>query len=81
MTFHTLTPPEAVAGAATALSTSSVHLAGTVRPHGSATDYHFEWGPTSAYGNASDTLASATTSACCNTDHGSLVVPAKTTVF
>lgn len=44
------TRPQATAQAATALTSSSAVLNGTVDPNGNATTYYFEYGPTKAYG-------------------------------
>jgi hypothetical protein len=44
------TPPKAVTGAATAVTQSGAKLNGTVDPNGTATTYHFNYGPTANYG-------------------------------
>jgi hypothetical protein len=43
--------PGAVTGAASGIGPGSATLAGGVRPNGQLTVYHFEYGPTSAYGS------------------------------
>ena len=42
--------PKATTGAATGVARSSATLNGTVEPNGAATDWHFEYGTTTAYG-------------------------------
>lgn len=44
-------PPKAVTGAATAITQSGATLNGTVDPNGTATSYHFSYGPTANYGS------------------------------
>ena len=44
-------PPTVTAGAADRLHVDSARLRGSVDPNGSATTYHFEYGPTAAYGS------------------------------
>ncbi len=49
------TPPPApvvVTGAASAITQTSATVAGRVNPNGLATTYHFEYGPTTAYGSS-----------------------------
>lgn len=43
-------PPEVITGAATDVSGRGAMLTGTVDPRGLPTDYHFEYGKTTAYG-------------------------------
>lgn len=43
--------PKAVTGAATAVTQSGAKLNGTVDPNGTATSYHFSYGPTANYGS------------------------------
>lgn len=45
-------PPSATTGLASAIKTTSATVSGTVNPNGSATSYHFEYGPTTAYGKS-----------------------------
>jgi hypothetical protein len=47
--------PLVTTGAATAVTANSAMLNGTVNPNGAATEYHFEYGPTSAYGTSTPT--------------------------
>lgn len=51
-------PPSVTSAAATAVSSSGATLNGTVSPNGQATQYAFQWGPTSGYGHET-TLVSA----------------------
>jgi hypothetical protein len=48
--FTTLTPPDAVTGAASGVTASSATLNGTVDPNGRATTFYFEYGSTTGYG-------------------------------
>jgi virginiamycin B lyase len=48
--FTTAPKPGAVTGGAEVTSPGSVTVAATVNPNGGPTTYHFDWGPTSAYG-------------------------------
>ncbi len=51
LTFQTpLPPPSAVTTAASAVASSQGTLNATVNPEGLATTYHFDFGPTTAYG-------------------------------
>jgi hypothetical protein len=43
--------PKAVTGSATAVTQSGAKLSGTVDPNGTATSYHFSYGPTANYGS------------------------------
>ncbi|HEX3734889.1 MAG TPA: M36 family metallopeptidase [Solirubrobacterales bacterium] len=43
--------PEAVTGAASALTSSAAHVAGQVDPKGAATEFAVQYGPTGAYGS------------------------------
>lgn len=52
-TFTTLGPPVVSTGAATTISQTGATLNGTVNPGGQATDWHFELGTTTAYGQNS----------------------------
>ncbi len=45
-----IAPPVPVTGSATAVTTTTATLNGTVNPVGSATDYSFQYGTTTAYG-------------------------------
>lgn len=47
--------PGASTGTPTAVSTTSETLLGTVNPNGTPTTYHFEYGPTAAYGTSTPT--------------------------
>jgi hypothetical protein len=47
--------PAASTGPASAVSPQSATLTGTVNPNGDPTTYRFEYGPSTAYGNASST--------------------------
>jgi hypothetical protein len=53
-----LAPPGVSTGPAESVSYGSVTLTGSIDPHGSATSYYFQYGPTSAYG-AQTPVASA----------------------
>lgn len=58
-TFTTLSPPGAPTGAtniATALGETEATLKGTVNPDGQATEYFFEWGATTGYGQTTAVL-------------------------
>jgi hypothetical protein len=48
----TVTAPVVVTGTATAVGSTTATLNGTVNPNGAATTYHFEYGPTTAYGTS-----------------------------
>lgn len=43
--------PVVVTGPATGVGATTATITGTVNPNGSATQWHFEWGTTSSYGN------------------------------
>ena len=45
-----IAPPDATTGSATSLGTTTATLSGSVDPEGSDATYHFEYGPTYAYG-------------------------------
>ena len=45
-------PPSAVTGQASAVTAFTAGLSGTVNPNTVASSYHFEWGPTAAYGSS-----------------------------
>jgi hypothetical protein len=66
-----LPAPELTASAATGIGTATATLSGTVNPNGYATTYHFEYGPTENYGNATGTV---------NAGAGSSPIAASTTV-
>jgi hypothetical protein len=52
-------PPAVTTGTATAISSSSAKVEGTVNPENSPTTYYFEYGPTTSYGSKKpDTTAS-----------------------
>jgi hypothetical protein len=57
-------PPTAVTGEASALTTSTAVLNGTVNPNAVATTYHFEYGTTESYGSST----SETDAGAANTD-------------
>ncbi len=48
--------PSASTGTVSALSETQATLNGTVNPNGQATEYHFEWGLTSSYGQSTEEL-------------------------
>jgi hypothetical protein len=51
MTFETAPqPPSVTASPPSIVSTGSATLAGTINPHGKATTYSFQYGPTASYG-------------------------------
>jgi hypothetical protein len=56
--------PTATTHGSTSLSNTSAKLTGTVNPHGQATNYYFEFGPTTAYG----TRTTATSAGAGNRD-------------
>jgi hypothetical protein len=58
--------PSATTGAASAISTGSATLSGTVNPHNQTTTYHFDYGQTTAYGS---TTADQTVSPIDDTTH------------
>jgi len=49
--------PVAVTLPATAVTSSTATLNGTVNPTGLATNYHFEWGTTASYGNSTSIIS------------------------
>ena len=49
--FKWSVPPTVTTLAATGITCTGATLNGSVNPNGAATNYHFEWGITSAYGN------------------------------
>ena len=49
--------PTAITLAATAVTAASATLNGTVNPNSLATNYYFEWGTTTSYGNVTPTIA------------------------
>jgi len=49
--------PTVVTLPASGVTTSTATLNGTVNPNGLATNYHFEWGTTTGYGNSTSTLS------------------------
>lgn len=51
VSFTTNFPPSVAVSAATNITSNAADLNGLVNPKGFATSYHFEWGPTPAYGN------------------------------
>jgi hypothetical protein len=61
--FTTLTPPDAVTGTASSVTTSSATLNGTVDANGRATTFYFEYGSSTSYGTqtAVKNAGSATT--------------------
>jgi streptogramin lyase len=65
--FTTAPPPNAQTGAATAIGRTKAMLTGVVDPHGASTDYYFDWGETSAYGQQTPTPAA--TAGADNTEH------------
>ena len=54
-TFTTAGAPVAVTGSASAITTRSARLAGTVNPNGQATSWYFEYGATTGYGSKTST--------------------------
>lgn len=50
-TFTTLPPPSIDGAETRAITTSSATLAAKINPKGSATEYRFEWGTSTAYGH------------------------------
>ncbi len=65
--FTTAPPPSAETGAATEVGETSADVTGVVNPRGSASTYHFDWGPTAAYG--AQTPASGASAGSDNTEH------------
>ncbi|MCD4761061.1 T9SS type A sorting domain-containing protein, partial [bacterium] len=55
---------------ATTVNSSSATLNGTVNPNGLATDYHFEWGLTSGYGNSTPVIAAGSSTSPVNVNAG-----------
>jgi hypothetical protein len=55
--------PSANIAAATAILSTTATLNGTVNPHGVATNYHFEYGTTTAYGSVTPTVSAGSGSA------------------
>ncbi len=55
--FKFANTPVVVTLAATAITGNSATLNGTVNPNGNATNYHFEWGTTIAYGTNTTAVA------------------------
>ncbi len=49
-TFSTTAPPSAVSTVATGVSPTDATFTARVNPEGQSTTYHFDWGPTTAYG-------------------------------
>jgi hypothetical protein len=49
--------PDATTNPATAIGTTGATLTGTVNPNKRATVYHFDWGPTSAYGSGTASVS------------------------
>ena len=54
-TAHAATSPNATTGVATAVTPVSAVLKGNVNPHGSDTNYYFQYGPTASYGSRTAT--------------------------
>jgi hypothetical protein len=55
-TFTTASaPPTAATGAASAITRTSATIAGTADPRGTGASAHFEYGPTTGYGNQTET--------------------------
>jgi hypothetical protein len=52
LSVASLPPPAATAGSASAVTQTGAVLAGTVNTNGLATSYRFDWGTTTAYGQA-----------------------------
>jgi Repeat of unknown function (DUF346) len=50
--YSALNPPTVTTEAATGVQQTEAVLHGTVNPHGIATKYHFEYGPTTSYGTS-----------------------------
>lgn len=61
--FKIIASPTAITQAATAITASSATLNGTVNPSGLATDYYFNWGTSTAYGNVTATVSAGSGSA------------------
>ncbi|MEA2451165.1 MAG: hypothetical protein QOG63_3097 [Thermoleophilaceae bacterium] len=53
---YEVAPPEATTGAATDITSSGATVHGTVNPNLRAASWHFEFGPTTAYGTSTATL-------------------------
>lgn len=49
--------PEVTTGSTTLITSSSATLNGTVNPNGLSTDYYFEWGQTTSYGNQTTSVS------------------------
>jgi hypothetical protein len=49
---QTFTTASAAGGGATGVTTKRATLTGTINPHGEDTSYHFNYGPTTAYGSS-----------------------------
>lgn len=52
--FTVAQPPSATTNAATSVAATSATLNGAVNPNGYGTSYYFQWGTTTAYGNATN---------------------------
>jgi hypothetical protein len=50
-------PPRVHTGEATGVTATGATLNGSIDPNGAATDYHFEWGETTSYGNVTPTAS------------------------
>jgi phosphodiesterase/alkaline phosphatase D-like protein len=61
-TFATIQPPSASTGAASAITTTTATLTGSVNPNGVATTYHFDYGTTPGYGSSTPATAAGSAS-------------------
>ena len=61
--FKLMSTPTVITLAATAVTSSTATLNGTVNPNTLATDYYFKWGTTTAYGNVTATVSAGAGSA------------------
>ncbi len=56
-TFTTASPPAAITGAASAITTTGATVAGSINPNGAATSYHFEYGTSVKYDQSTATAS------------------------
>jgi hypothetical protein len=52
-----VTAPSVSTGSASGITTSSATLNGTINPNGASTNYYFQWGTTTSYGNSTATVS------------------------
>jgi hypothetical protein len=64
--FRFANTPSVVTLPATAVTSTGGTLNGTVNPNGLSTNYHFEWGTTTSYGNSTSTLSAGSGSTAVN---------------